>query len=103
MVTGTGRIVGMEALVRWDHPRRGLVSPMDFIPVAETTGAIGPLGRWVLESACHQMVAWQQRHPHAPPLYVSVNVSTSQLRDAGLVAQVERLLAQSRLPPDSLR
>jgi len=77
---GTGRILGMEALVRWNHPVRGLVSPAIFIPVAERMGAILPLGQWVLASACRQIQHWQRQGIAVPP--VGVNVSGSQLKQA---------------------
>ena len=102
VATGSARIVGTEALVRWNHPRRGLVSPQEFIPLAEETGAIGDLGRWVLETACHQAIRWQGAHQDEPPPYVSVNVAARQLRDDGLAADVERVLTSCGLPPESL-
>jgi diguanylate cyclase (GGDEF)-like protein len=77
-VADTG-IVGVEALVRWDHPQRGLISPAEFIPLAEETGLIVTIGSWVLEEACRQSTHWQEAHPDWPPLWVSVNVSARQL------------------------
>jgi len=98
----TGRVVGIEALVRWRHPRRGLVAPGEFIPCAEDIGAIVPLGRIVLRRACMQARAWQKRFPAESPLRVFVNVSPRQLRDDALVCDVSDALARSRVEPGSL-
>jgi diguanylate cyclase (GGDEF)-like protein len=96
----TMRPTGVEALVRWRHPTRGLVMPDAFIPLAETTGLIVPIGRWVLDRACHQAAAWQGG-PH--PLTVSVNVSGRQLEpDADIVAHVKAALTRSGLRPSAL-
>jgi diguanylate cyclase (GGDEF)-like protein len=102
VATGTGRIAGMEALVRWDHPERGLVPPGRFITVAEQTGMILDIGRWVLETACRQAVAWQRRLPADPPLYMSVNLSARQLWDETLADDVHRVLADTGLAPEHL-
>jgi EAL domain-containing protein (putative c-di-GMP-specific phosphodiesterase class I) len=98
----TGRVLGIEALVRWRHPRRGLVAPDDFIPGAEDTGAIVPLGRLVLRRACVQARAWQKRFPLEPPLKVFVNVSSRQLQDDELVRDVSEAIERSRIEPGSL-
>ncbi len=84
-----GRIVGFEALVRWQHPTRGLIPPLSFIPMAEETGLIVPLGRWVLETACRQAVAWRSKTTGAP-LVMSVNLSARQFVQAELVDEVQR-------------
>lgn len=97
-----GRVCGTEALVRWRHPRRGLIAPADFIPWAEDTGAIVPLGRMVLRRACVQARAWQKRFPNNPPLKVFVNVSSRQLQDDDLVRDVSEALERSRIEPGSL-
>jgi diguanylate cyclase (GGDEF)-like protein/PAS domain S-box-containing protein len=97
----TGGISGFEALVRWDHPRRGLLSPSDFIPLAEETGLIIDIGRWVLERACHQARAWQETHAELD-LTMSVNLSARQLRDPHLVADVAATLRDSGIDPRSL-
>src|SRR5947209_11317441 len=81
----SARIVGFEALVRWQHRQRGLVPPAEFIPMAEETGVIGELGRWVLLEACKQMRVLQQLHPRTPGLYLSVNVSGRQVLQPDLV------------------
>lgn len=97
------RITGYEALVRWQHPKRGLILPSEFIPVAEETGLIIPLGQWVLNEACRQMAEWQKKFIFEPPLTMSVNVSFKQLRGAGFADEVKRILAQSGLRADCLR
>jgi diguanylate cyclase (GGDEF)-like protein/PAS domain S-box-containing protein len=95
-----GRISGFEALVRWARPGHGLVSPSEFVPVAEDTGLIVPLGHWVLTEACRRLRMWQTRYPHAADLSVSVNVSPRQLRHPSFVADVARIIHASRLHPE---
>ena len=102
VVLQTGRIAGVEALVRWQHPERGLVPPMDFIPVAEETGLIVPLGEWVLETACRQAKEWHVAHPNEPLLTMSVNLSARQLQHEGIVTTVERVLTSTGLSPETL-
>ncbi|MDQ3752738.1 MAG: EAL domain-containing protein [Actinomycetota bacterium] len=99
---GTEEIIGMETLVRWQHPQRGVVAPLDFIPLAEETGAIVPLGRWVLRKACLQAALWQIEHGTKHRLSISVNVSGRQLEEPGLVDDVAAALLDSRLSPESL-
>jgi diguanylate cyclase (GGDEF)-like protein/PAS domain S-box-containing protein len=98
----TGRFAGVEALVRWNHPERGLVPPLEFIPLAEQTGLIVPIGRFVLREACRQMRTWQLRHPSRPPMKVSVNLSARELDEPGLVGAVRDALNDSGLDPASL-
>jgi EAL domain-containing protein (putative c-di-GMP-specific phosphodiesterase class I) len=98
----TGRISGVEALVRWRHPRRGTIAPAAFISLAEETGAIIPLGQWVLRQACRQIRAWQRQYPDDPPLTVSVNLSARQLQEDDLVADVEAALRETGLTPSTL-
>ena len=98
----TGRLAGVEALVRWQHPERGLVPPMDFIPLAEQTGLIVPIGRYVLREACRQMRAWQTGYPTDPPMTVSVNLSARELDEPGLVDSVRDALAETGLDPAHL-
>jgi diguanylate cyclase (GGDEF)-like protein len=95
-------ISGFEALVRWSHPTRGLISPMDFIPLAEETGLILPIGRWVLREACQHAARWQRDHPTDPPRSVSVNLSARQLQQAGLVHEIADALVASGLDPGCL-
>jgi diguanylate cyclase (GGDEF)-like protein len=90
---GTGRVVGAEALVRWQHPERGLIGPAEFIAVAESTGLITALGAWVLAEAARQVARWQAAG--LPPLFVAVNVSPRQLRHGELLRQLDRALAES--------
>ncbi len=98
----TGMVTGMEALVRWQHPERGLIPPLDFIPLAERTGLIVPLGEFILREACRQARAWQLARPGQPPLMMSVNLSGVQLRDPSLVAAVSLALEDSQLPAELL-
>ena len=98
----TRAIVGAEALVRWEHPERGLVAPGDFIPVAEQTGVIVPLGRWVMREALRQVGVWRERHAENAPAYVAVNVAGRQLEAANFVDEVADVLAQSGLPASTL-
>ena len=96
------RIRGFEALVRWNHPERGLIQPGEFIPVAEGSELIVLLGRWVLRESCRQMAEWQKSLAPDPALTISVNVSARQLSDSRLVEDVEFALAESGLAPESL-
>ncbi|MEV6615730.1 EAL domain-containing protein [Streptomyces sp. NPDC051051] len=98
-----GRLRGVEALVRWDHPRFGLLQPNRFVALAEEDGSIVPLGRWVLATACRQARAWQLARPDDPPLFVSVNVAVRQVWDSDLVADVAEILAETQLDPSLLQ
>jgi predicted signal transduction protein with EAL and GGDEF domain len=100
---GSGRTVGFEALVRWNDPTRGLVAPDAFIPLAEETGLIVPLGRWVLHEACRQMSCWQARYPALPPLSVSVNLSSKQLAQHDLVAAIREVVKETGVDPRRLK
>jgi EAL domain-containing protein (putative c-di-GMP-specific phosphodiesterase class I) len=99
---GTGRPIGFEALLRWQHPRLGLIPSDDFVPAAEETGLIVPIGWWVLEEACRQMSDWQARYADAASSIICVNLSTKQLLQADLVEQVARRLRDAGLGPGSL-
>ncbi len=96
------RIVGVEALLRWMHPERGLVPPDEFIPLAEETGLIVPIGRWVIMEACRQAAVWHTQFAAAGPISMSVNVSARQLERPGLIDEVANALADSGIPPNSL-
>ena len=98
----TGQMHGVEALVRWQHPSAGLLPPAEFIPLAEDTGMIVPLGVWVLGEACRQVMAWHEQFPDATILELSVNVSPVQVRHPGLVEQVDRVLRETGYPPERL-
>jgi diguanylate cyclase (GGDEF)-like protein/PAS domain S-box-containing protein len=97
------RITGFEALIRWQHPERGILSPGDFIPLAEETGLILPIGRWVLQESCRQLKAWQEEFQQDPPLTISVNVSGKQLAQADFFDQVIEALRISDLDPHTLK
>ena len=99
----TGRVTGLEALVRWNHPTRGLVHPGDFIPIAEETGLIVPMGRWVLDEACRQMKEWHQTHPREVPLTIGVNLSVKQFSQPDIVDQIQGSIASSGIDAGSLR
>ena len=98
----TGRIVEMEALVRWEHPERGVTLPGEFIPLAEETGLVVPIGRWVLRQACQQMRAWHERFADHAPETISVNLSAVQLRMPGLAEEIESVLSETGLDPSRL-
>ena len=99
----TNQIAGFEALVRWRHPERGFVYPSDFIPVAEETGLIIPMGQWILREACQQMHDWHQKFPINPPLLISVNLSPKQFAQPDLVGQVEQILQETELDSRALK
>jgi PAS domain S-box-containing protein len=103
VVLATSEIAGFEALVRWPHPRWGMIHPDQFIALAEETGYIVPLGSWVLRQAVSDLVAWQRHAGGRPPLYASVNVSARQFRDPGFVERVREVLAESELAPSLLQ
>ncbi len=98
----TGAVVGAEALLRWAHPTRGIVAPGEFVPIAEESGLIVPLGRWVLQEACNQLAAWRASEPGARNLHVSVNVSARQLQASAFVDEVRSALASAGLEPRAL-
>ncbi|MBD1898024.1 GGDEF domain-containing response regulator [Coleofasciculus sp. FACHB-129] len=99
----TSKIVGFEALVRWDHSQRGMVSPGLFIPVAEETGLINQLGNWVLREACHQLQQWYQEKLLDHSLFMSVNLSARQFAQPDLIEQIDQILAETQLNPQNLK
>ena len=99
----TGKLAGFEALVRLSHPMRGLVSPIEFIPVAEETGLIVPMGIWILREACRQMRLWQLEFPDLAPLTMSVNLSGKQFSQPDLTEQIKQILEETELPAHCLK
>ena len=97
-----GTIASMEALIRWNHPERGLIGPLAFIPVAEDSRLIVPIGRWVIEQACRQAAVWQRLHPDSAPVSVSVNLSARQLADPELIHHVEGSIRANGIEPSTL-
>ena len=97
------RLCGFEALVRWQHPERGLISPLDFIPVAEEGGQILQIGEWVLKEACMQIQRWQTKFPSDKPLYMTVNLSAKQFAQPDLIEQVQAILTETGLDPNYLK
>jgi EAL domain-containing protein (putative c-di-GMP-specific phosphodiesterase class I) len=99
----SGRLCEVEALIRWQHPERGMIPPLQFIPLAEETGLIIPIGRWILAEAARQTRQWQEEHPSLPPLTLSVNLSARQLQHPRLIEEISEVLAETGLDPASLR
>jgi diguanylate cyclase len=96
-------ILGFEALIRWQHPERGFISPLSFIPLAEATGLINPIGKWVIDRACNQLYEWTEQFPDISDLTVSVNVSTKQLANPDLIDYVEKVLQETKIAPHGLK
>jgi diguanylate cyclase (GGDEF)-like protein len=99
----TGELVGFEALIRWQHPERGLVPPIQFIPVAEDTGLIVAIGEWVMHESCHQLRAWQEQYPSSRPLKVAVNLASKEIGSPDLLGKIDRILAETGLDGRHLR
>jgi diguanylate cyclase (GGDEF)-like protein/PAS domain S-box-containing protein len=99
----SGEVTGLEALVRWQHPRRGLLDPGEFVSVAEDSGLIEPIGQWVQEQACRQALAWEERRPDARPLDVAVNLSARQVAHRDLPTTVAEIIARTGIDPVHLR
>ena len=100
VATATGDLIGVEALVRWQHPELGWLQPARFIPIAEETGLIGPLGRYVLREACLQSRAWQSQG--VPPVPVAVNIAAAQLRHADFLTMVKEIIEETGIDPKTL-
>jgi diguanylate cyclase (GGDEF)-like protein len=103
VLLGTGSITGVEALVRWEHRERGLILPEEFIPLAEETGVIVPLGWWVLREACRRAREWEEKYPATLPLSMSVNLSVKQFQEPNLVRELTRILREIGLEPSRLQ
>ncbi|HEX8459508.1 MAG TPA: EAL domain-containing protein [Pyrinomonadaceae bacterium] len=99
----TFKISGFEALVRWNHPERGFISPANFIPLAEETGLIIEIGEWVLRESCRQMERWQKIFPSDPPLFVSVNLSSKQFIQSDLIQRVTQIIQETKINPEGLK
>jgi diguanylate cyclase (GGDEF)-like protein/PAS domain S-box-containing protein len=99
----SGEVTAVEALLRWQHPERGMLWPPDFIPVAEESGLIEPIGRWMLDRACQQTVTWHEEHPDSRPIDLAVNLSARQVTHRDLTASVAEVLARTGLEPARLR
>jgi diguanylate cyclase (GGDEF)-like protein/PAS domain S-box-containing protein len=93
----------VEALARWMHPERGVIAPTEFVPIAEETGLILPIGQWILEQACRQAVAWHEQYPADPPLIMAVNLSPRQFQEPEVVTMVARTLEMTGLAPHCLK
>ena len=98
-----GKIAGFEALVRWQHPQYGMISPQSFIPIAEETSLIIPIDRWVLQQACHQLRLWQKEKLTDYPLFISVNLSARQFAQLDLIDQIDQILTETQLNPQCLK
>ncbi|QTA89434.1 GGDEF and EAL domains-containing protein [Desulfonema magnum] len=99
----TNKIAGLEALVRWQHPRKGLIPPMDFLPLAEETGLIVPIGLWVLQKACHQLAEYMNALPPNMPFILGVNISVKQLTQEDLCDNIQHIIEESGLDPKRLK
>jgi EAL domain-containing protein (putative c-di-GMP-specific phosphodiesterase class I) len=99
----TNQVASFEALIRWGHPQRGLLPPADFLSIAEESGLILPLGKWILDEACQQLMKWHQKHPSLQNVSINVNVSNRQFSQPNFVEEVIEALQISGLKADSLR
>jgi diguanylate cyclase (GGDEF)-like protein len=103
MALQSDQITGFEALLRWRHPVRGLVSPNEFIPIAEETGLVIPIGQWVIQQACRQLRTWQRQFPQTPPLTMNINISGAQFADPNFIDRVTTILQDQELDPSTVR
>ena len=98
-----GKLEGFEALVRWHHPTKGLISPNDFIPIAEETGLIIPLGEWILDQACYQLNVWHNKFSPHHQINISVNLTVNQLKNSDFLTTIDRILERNKVPGDSIK
>jgi EAL domain-containing protein (putative c-di-GMP-specific phosphodiesterase class I) len=98
-----GQLVGFEALLRWRHPERGFIQPLEFIPLAQETGLIIPVDQWVIEEACRQVQEWQARFQFDPPLKISVNIANSLIAQTDLTGGIKRILQNTGMDKQNLR
>ncbi|MDJ0843083.1 two-component system response regulator [Crocosphaera sp.] len=103
MTLNSVKLVGFEALIRWQHPHKGFISPAEFIPVAENTGLIIPIGKMVLEKVCQQIQTWKQKFPQATALKVAVNLSSKQFNHTELIQEIDEILEKTGLTPNNLK
>ena len=99
----TGRLSGFESLIRWNHPEKGIVGPIDFISISEENGLINPIGHWVLQESCRQLRQWQQDFPNCSTLTISVNLSGKQLATPGLIESIKAILIETEINPTCLK
>ncbi len=99
----TGRLSGFESLIRWNHPERGIVGPVDFISISEENGLINPIGHWVLQESCRQLHQWQEDFPNCSALTISVNLSGRQLATPGLIESIKAVLTETEINPTCLK
>ncbi|GBF82433.1 sensor domain-containing protein [Aphanothece sacrum] len=99
----SGHLSGFEALIRWQHPTKGLIYPDEFIPIAEETGLINPIGWWVIQQACYQLKCWEKEHPKGLKLSINVNLSAQQLKQKGLVEKIGDLLTETKIEGNRLK
>jgi EAL domain-containing protein (putative c-di-GMP-specific phosphodiesterase class I) len=99
----TDKTIGFEALIRWQHPEKGLIFPGDFISIAEDTGLIVPMGEWVLRSACQQLCAWQEKFPQSSSMQIGINLSNKQIKQFDFVDKLAKILDDTGLQGENLR
>ncbi len=97
------KITGFEALIRWNHPTQGFISPLRFIPIAEETGLVIKIGQWVIREACQQVKLWQQKFNGDPALFMSINLSAKQFSDANLISQINQIISETQIDPGTLK